>query len=223
MCRLIRPESRETTVTSQVAGPAIIQGNRLAEGSSPIPLARHRRSKSNLKFPNVKQWSQYLRLIDQDYRNWAFRGHARADWTLVPTITRELQNRHVNPRYWLKQEHRDPVGLPAESHSLLSNPPQIGDTQMAHAGLSGRVESSARANRAEGRSDTAFAASEVSSDEGAAATSSLIVRRKSFASFARAAFALAKLCGLCARGPARQRSLAGPHNARPSVPENTRG
>ena len=108
------------------------------------PLARHRRSKLNLKVHNVKKWSRYLRLIDQEYRDWAFRGHARADWTLVPTITRELQNRHVNPRYWLKQEHRILWVFQRKVIHYLSNPPQIGDTfrwlaLMQHSGAPTRL------------------------------------------------------------------------------------
>ena len=80
----------------------------------------------------------------RDYLNWAFRGHAVAEWELVPTITRELQNRHVNRKYWLKQEHRILWLFQRKVTHYLSDPPHIGDTfrwlaLMQHSGAPTRL------------------------------------------------------------------------------------
>jgi hypothetical protein len=106
--------------------------------------ARRRLSKANLKVHVVSTWSRYLKLIHQDYLNWAFRGHARAEWGLVPTITRELLNRHVNRKYWLKQEHRILWVFQRKVVHYLNDPPQIGDTfrwlgLMQHSGAPTRL------------------------------------------------------------------------------------
>ena len=105
---------------------------------------RQRLSKANLKVHVVSTWSTYLKLIHQDYLNWAFRGHARAEWELVPTITRELLNRHVNRKYWLKQEHRILWVFQRKVVHYLNDPPQIGDTfrwlgLMQHSGAPTRL------------------------------------------------------------------------------------
>jgi hypothetical protein len=106
--------------------------------------ARPKASKAKLKVDEVWSWSEYLELIREDYLNWAFRGHAGADWKLVPTITRELENRHVNPKYWLEQEHRILWVFQRKVIHYLSNPPHIGDTfrwlaLMQHSGAPTRL------------------------------------------------------------------------------------
>jgi len=103
-----------------------------------------RLSKANLKVHEVSKWSKFLELIHEDYLNWAFRGHAVANWELIPTITRELQNRKVNRKYWLKQEHRILWVFQRKVTHYLSNPPHIGDTfrwlaLMQHSGAPTRL------------------------------------------------------------------------------------
>ena len=107
-------------------------------------VARHPPSPVNLRVHEVSKWSRYLGLIHTEYLNWAFRGHAHVDWKLVPTIARELENRHVNRKYWLKQEHRILWVFQRKVSHYLSNPPDIGDTfrwlaLMQHSGAPTRL------------------------------------------------------------------------------------
>lgn len=77
----------------------------------------------------IDSWDSYLRLVDSDsYRNWAFRGQADASWQLWPTITRELQNRRVNPRYWTEQEHRNIWIFQRKALHFLEKIPDVADT-----------------------------------------------------------------------------------------------
>jgi hypothetical protein len=77
----------------------------------------------------IDSWDGYLKLVDSDlYRNWAFRGQVDASWQLWPTITRELQNRRVNPRYWTDQEHRIIWIFQRKALHYLEKIPDVADT-----------------------------------------------------------------------------------------------
>ena len=76
----------------------------------------------------IDSWDQYLKLVNnQKYANWAFRGQTDASWRLWPTITRELQNREVNPQYWTRQEHRNIRIFQRKAIHFLDKVPDITD------------------------------------------------------------------------------------------------
>ena len=76
----------------------------------------------------IDSWNQYLNLVNSPkYANWAFRGQVDASWRLWPTITRELQNRDVNPHYWTRQEHRNIRIFQRKAIHFLEKIPDIND------------------------------------------------------------------------------------------------
>lgn len=76
----------------------------------------------------IDSWDQYLKLVNNEkYANWAFRGQTDATWGLWPTITRELQNREVNPQYWTRQEHRNIRIFQRKAIHFLEKVPDITD------------------------------------------------------------------------------------------------
>jgi hypothetical protein len=96
-----------------------------------------------------ESWDSYVEWVRGDAcRNWAFRGHADASWTLAPTLARELQRRNVNARHWDDQEQRiihifqrkaltyvedPPVNAPAIG-SFCSNPDGYRQTRVPYPG-----------------------------------------------------------------------------------------
>ena len=76
----------------------------------------------------IDSWDQYLKLVNsKKYADWAFRGQRDADWQLWPTITRELQNRTVNPNYWTRQEHRNIRIFQRKAIHFLEKVPETAD------------------------------------------------------------------------------------------------
>lgn len=76
----------------------------------------------------IESWAHYLKLVNsKKYANWAFRGQTDASWRLWPTITRELQNRNVNPQYWTRQEHRNIRIFQRKAIHFLDKVPEITD------------------------------------------------------------------------------------------------
>lgn len=84
-------------------------------------------NEENINIEEVSTWDQYLQIVGK-YKNWAFRGHADASWKLWSTISRELQNRHVKPEYWLEQEHRIIWIFQRKISHYLENIPNLADT-----------------------------------------------------------------------------------------------
>lgn len=77
----------------------------------------------------IDSWDHYLKLVNSPkYANWAFRGQTNAVWRLWPTLTRELQNRNVNPQYWTRQEHRNIRIFQRKVIHFLDKMPEINDT-----------------------------------------------------------------------------------------------
>jgi len=83
----------------------------------------------HLKIINIQTWDEYLDLINSEhFRNGAFRGQLDTNWQLWPTITRELMNRKVKPKYWTEQEHRAIWIFQRKAIHFLDKVPDIGDT-----------------------------------------------------------------------------------------------
>ncbi|PID85608.1 MAG: FRG domain-containing protein [Chloroflexi bacterium] len=76
----------------------------------------------------IVSWEQYIKVVNNpNYAEWAFRGQANASWPLWPTITRELQNRKVNPQYWQRQEQRNIRIFQRKAIHFLQKMPDIND------------------------------------------------------------------------------------------------
>jgi hypothetical protein len=92
-----------------------------------------------------ESWSDYLQWVRSDaHRNWAFRGHADATWSLTTTVARELEKRRVNPRHWEAQEQRIIHIFQRKALTYLEDPPPVGDVLrwmaiMQHHGAPTRV------------------------------------------------------------------------------------
>ncbi len=83
---------------------------------------------NHLEIVEIENWREYLDWIRQDgHWNWAFRGHADANWKLETTITRELRRRNVNPKYWDDQEQRIIHVFQRKAITYLEDPPPVGD------------------------------------------------------------------------------------------------
>jgi hypothetical protein len=76
----------------------------------------------------VDTWDDYLSLVgSEQFRYWAFRGQQDEAWQLWPTITRELRNRKVNPKFWTDQEHRIIWIFQRKAAHYLEKVPEIKD------------------------------------------------------------------------------------------------
>jgi hypothetical protein len=76
----------------------------------------------------VKSWEDYLARVSDPLREWAFRGQRVATWNLWPTISRELRDRGVAPRYWTEQEHRAIRIFQRKALHFLDKVPAVADT-----------------------------------------------------------------------------------------------
>ena len=88
-----------------------------------------KKADDNLVVINLGSWQEFLGIVsDGPYTQWAFRGHANADWRLWSTVSRELKNRRVHPEHWLGQEHRNIWIFQRKASHYLDDIPKVTDT-----------------------------------------------------------------------------------------------
>lgn len=88
-----------------------------------------KRTGDNLVVKNLGSWEEFLSIVSEGpFTQWAFRGHANADWRVWSTVSRELKNRRVHPDHWLEQEHRNIWIFQRKASHYLNDIPEVTDT-----------------------------------------------------------------------------------------------
>jgi hypothetical protein len=101
--------------------------------------------KNSLKTIPVDSWSRFHEVVaGPEYRSWAFRGHANAEWPLYSSISRYLQEYRVDRRAWAQQEERIVRIFRRKAHLFLDHvPPEMDAFQwlalMQHHGAPTRL------------------------------------------------------------------------------------
>lgn len=84
-------------------------------------------SKSNVQRFNT--WEKFRGVIESDeYKGWAFRGQANADWPLYSSLSRYLTAYQVHPKAWAQQESRILRIFKRKAHLLLDHLPGDNDS-----------------------------------------------------------------------------------------------
>jgi hypothetical protein len=91
----------------------------------------------------LDHWSDFVARTDA-LQGWAFRGHVRAQWPLVPSLTRRLQQFSPDPRLWPLRESRAMRIFRRKAHIYLSDRTALDDelrclALMQHHGASTRL------------------------------------------------------------------------------------
>ena len=95
-----------------------------ARKSRPKPSAR-KSSKTHTRQVAITDWSKFVRIIESwsGFRNWAFRGQARADWPLCSSLSRHIDLTGVCEEAWPVQEGRIRRIFQRKSHLFLDDAP----------------------------------------------------------------------------------------------------
>jgi len=81
-----------------------------------------------LEVIKIESWKAFQDVIAGDnYRSWAFRGQADAEWKLESTLSRYLKDYHVIPEVWGKQERRIFRIFKRKAHQFLKHLPKDDD------------------------------------------------------------------------------------------------
>lgn len=91
----------------------------------------------------LSRWSQFVEHTDA-LEGWAFRGHVSADWPLVPSLTRRLQQFSPDPRLWPLREARAMRIFKRKAHIYLDDRTALHDelrclALMQHHGAATRL------------------------------------------------------------------------------------
>jgi hypothetical protein len=96
-----------------------------------------------LQTVRLERWSEYVEHIDA-LDGWAFRGHVSAQWPLVPSLTRRLQQFSPEPRLWPLREARAMRVFRRKAHIYLQDRTALDDdlrclALMQHHGAATRL------------------------------------------------------------------------------------
>jgi hypothetical protein len=96
-----------------------------------------------VKVVRLSQWSEFVRHTEA-LEGWAFRGHVNAQWPLVPSLTRRLQQFSPEPRLWPLRESRAMRIFRRKAHIYLADRTALEDelrclALMQHHGASTRL------------------------------------------------------------------------------------
>jgi hypothetical protein len=77
----------------------------------------------------IDSWTRFLHVVtDVTYKNWAFRGHADAEWPLQSTLSRYLIKHRIHPSVWTHQELRSLRIFRRKAHHHLQHIPDDQDS-----------------------------------------------------------------------------------------------
>jgi hypothetical protein len=77
----------------------------------------------------IDSWRSFVDLVAADtYKNWAFRGHAEAEWPLHSALSRYLIKHGIHPSVWIQQELRILRIFRRKAHHFLQHVPGDGDS-----------------------------------------------------------------------------------------------
>jgi hypothetical protein len=96
-----------------------------------------------VKVIRLSRWSEFVEHTDA-LEGWAFRGHVSAQWPLVPSLTRRLQQFSPEPRLWPLREARAMRIFRRKAHIYLSDRAALDDdlrclALMQHHGAATRL------------------------------------------------------------------------------------
>ena len=75
------------------------------------------------------EWEPFRKIIESDeYKGWAFRGQANADWPLYSSLSRYLMAFRVHPKAWPQQEFKILRIFKRKAHLLLDQLPDDRDS-----------------------------------------------------------------------------------------------
>jgi len=81
------------------------------------------------KLYRFSAWEEFRQVIESDeYKGWAFRGQANADWPLYSSLSRYLMAYQVHPKAWPPQESRILRIFKRKAHLLLDHLPDDEDS-----------------------------------------------------------------------------------------------
>jgi hypothetical protein len=81
------------------------------------------------KFHRFSTWETFREAIESDdYKGWAFRGQANAEWPLYSSLSRYLMAYQVHPKAWPQQESRILRIFKRKVHLLLDHLPDDNDS-----------------------------------------------------------------------------------------------
>jgi hypothetical protein len=94
---------------------------------------------------DIESWSQFVDLIQswRGFRNWCFRGHADARWSLKSSLSRHIEVSKVVDKAWARQEERIRRIFQRKSHLFLNDAPDDDEVEwlalMQHHGAPTRL------------------------------------------------------------------------------------
>ncbi|HEX2547066.1 MAG TPA: FRG domain-containing protein [Ramlibacter sp.] len=96
-----------------------------------------------MKVIRLSRWSEFVEQTDA-LEGWAFRGHVNADWPLVPSLTRRLQQFSLDQRLWPLREARAMRVFRRKAHIYLADRSALDDdlrclALMQHHGAATRL------------------------------------------------------------------------------------
>lgn len=78
---------------------------------------------------HFKEWEAFREVIaGDDYKGWAFRGQADAEWSLYSSLSRYLITYKIHPNAWPQQESRILRIFKRKAHLLMNNLPHEDDS-----------------------------------------------------------------------------------------------
>lgn len=81
-----------------------------------------------MRIIKINSWKELQNVVaGKDFRSWAFRGQADANWSLEPTLRRYFLNYKIHPSVWSKQEKRVFRIFKRKAHQFLEHLPKDGD------------------------------------------------------------------------------------------------
>ncbi len=98
---------------------------------------------STVQIIRLSRWSDFVQHTDA-LEGWAFRGHVNAEWPLVPSLTRRLQQYAPNPSLWPLRELRAMRVFKRKAHIHLADRSALDDdlrclALMQHHGATTRL------------------------------------------------------------------------------------
>lgn len=108
-------------------------------------LPKPRQSLPRVVRRTIDSWAEFVGIIQnwQGFRNWCFRGHASAEWSLRSSLSRHIEVSKVCQQVWRLQENRIRRIFRRKSHLFLDDRPQDDELEwlalMQHHGAPTRL------------------------------------------------------------------------------------